>query len=88
MATGSDSRFSVLTPNINSTMQTETLQSWLDHETVQSMKESLGDSFAQLAHYHFTSPEDKDEQVAFNTILATLSDFHQVLTIAQKEERL
>ena len=67
-------------------MQTETLQSWLDHETVQSMKESLDDSFAQLAHYHFTSPEDKDEQVAFNTILATLSDFHQVLTIAQKQD--
>lgn len=68
-------------------MQTETSQSWLDHETIQSMKETLGDSFAQLAHYHFTSPEDKDEQVAFNTILGTLSDFHHVLTLA-KEERL
>lgn len=68
-------------------MQTETSQSWLDHETIQSMKETLGDSFAQLAHLHFLCPDDQEERVAYNTVLSSLSDFHHVLTLA-KEGRL
>lgn len=61
------------------------LQSYLDCETVQSMKETLGESFALLAHLHFACPDDEGIN-AYDTILGSLSDFHQVLTIAQNQK--
>lgn len=63
-----------------------TLQSYLDCETVQSMKETLGESFAHLAHFHFCCPDEGDTD-AYDTILSSLIDFHHVLILAQKGAR-
>ena len=62
----------------------QTISTFLDGETVRDMKETLGESFAQLARYHFIC-NDNEERDAYDTILSSLSNFHTVLTLAQKQ---
>lgn len=52
----------------------------LDRETVQNMRESLGDAFAYLTQMHFEIDSEKDTP-RFERILSSLSDFFYVLNL-------
>jgi len=70
----------VQTKAIKSNQPTDGTTADLDRETIQSMRESLGDAFAYLCQMHFETDSEKDTP-RFERILSSLCDFFYVLNI-------
>ena len=90
LATGTGGRFSALNSQTKYKQMvpktiffnhpTDGMVADLDRETVQSMRESLGDAFAFLAQMHFENDSEKDTP-RFEVILSSLTNFFYVLNL-------